>query len=143
MRPPLPVAVFTVLKRAMYPIEACVQPSSRQWVEYLAYDRAYLNSTLCTTQSFFDYVRHSSLSEKAVYYLNNTLQTLRENLTHPYFATSDSTISTVMTLVILADVIDDRNAAKRHAQGLYQLVRLRGGIGALRYNTELQVKVLR
>ncbi|KAK3904890.1 hypothetical protein C8A05DRAFT_42094 [Staphylotrichum tortipilum] len=134
---------FTVLKRAMYPVEACVQPSDGQWVEYLAYDRAYLSSTLCTTQSFFDYVRNATLSEKAVYHLNNTLQTLRENLADPYFATSDSTISTVLTLVILADVIDDRNAAKRHAQGLYQLVQLRGGIAALRHNRELQVKVLR
>ena len=127
----------------MYPVEACVQPSEGQWVEYLAYDRAYLNSTLCTTQSFFDFVRHSALSDTAVYHLNNTLQTLRQNLADPYFATSDSTISTVLTLVILADVIDDSNAAKRHAQGLYQLVHLRGGISALQHNRELQVKVLR
>lgn len=134
---------FTVLTQAMYPIEACIQPNDPQWVEYLAYDRAYLNSVLCATRGFYDFVFGGSIGETAIHHLNKTLHTLGENLAGGELATSDSTISTVLTLAILSDVMNDNGAAKKHMQGLYQLVQVRGGIPGLRHNPELQSKVLR
>ncbi len=136
-------SVLTVLKQAIHPVEACIQPDDGPWLEYLAYDRAYLYSALCTTQTFFDFVREAAFDGRAMQHLNKTLRALRQNLALPQLATSDSTIATVMTLVLLADVMNDRNAARRHMQGLYQLVHMRGGIAGLRHNRELQAKVLR
>jgi len=127
----------------MYPIEACIQPGDGQWVEYLAYDRAYLHSVLCATRGFYDFALGGVFGEKAIHHLNKTLHTLGQNLAGGELATSDSTISTVLTLAMLSDVMNDNSAAKKHMQGLYQLVQLRGGISGLRHNTELQSKVLR
>ncbi|KAK4120924.1 hypothetical protein N657DRAFT_692803 [Parathielavia appendiculata] len=134
---------FTVIKRSIYPVEACVQPSDSQWLEYMTYDQAYLHSVLCSTQGFFDFVREAKFGPKVIYYLNKTLQTLREHLADDELATSNSTISTVLTLVMLSDVMDDTAAAKNHLQGLYQLVNIRGGILALQNHMDLQAKVLR
>jgi hypothetical protein len=134
---------FTILKQAMYPVELCVQPSDGQWVEYLAYDAAYVHSVLCATQGFFDFVGQARFGEKAIHHLNKTLHTLCQNLADTHLATSDSTISTVITLAMLADVMADATAATNHMQGLYQLVNIRGGIPGLRHNSELQSKVLR
>jgi hypothetical protein len=134
---------FTVIKQSIYPVEACIQPSDAQWVNYLTYDRAYLHSVLCSTQGFFDFVREARFGVKVIYYLNRTMHTLRENLADDERATSDSTISTVLTLVMLSDVMGDTSAAKKHMQGLYQLVSIRGGIVGLRHNMDLQAKVLR
>ncbi|KAK4238931.1 hypothetical protein C8A03DRAFT_43410 [Achaetomium macrosporum] len=120
---------LTVLKQAMYPIEACVQPDDSTWLEFLAYDRAYLHSILCSAQAYFDFIREARLGEKAIHHLNLTLSNLRRNLADSKLATSDSTIFPP--------------AAKQHMQGLYQLVSLRGGIAGLRHKTEVQAKVLR
>lgn len=127
----------------MYPVELCVQPTDGQWVEYLAYDVAYVHSVLCATQGFLDYMGQARLGEKAIHHLNRTLHTLRQNLADIQLATTDSTISTVITLALLSDATGDTTAATNHMHGLYQLVNIRGGISALRYNSELQAKVLR
>lgn len=127
----------------MYPVELCVQPGDGQWVEYLAYDAAYVHSIICATQSFFDFVGQARFGEKAIHHLNRSLHTLRQNLADNQLATSDSTISTVITLALLSDVMGDATAATNHMQGLYQLVNIRGGIPGLRHNSELQSKVLR
>ncbi|KXX77080.1 hypothetical protein MMYC01_206332 [Madurella mycetomatis] len=134
---------FTILKNAMYPIEACVQPSNRQWVEYLAYDRAYVHSVLFAAQGFFDYVREARFGNVTMRHLTSALNMLRQNLLSKDLATSDSTISTVLTLTLMADILGDTDAARQHIQGLYQMVSLRGGIRSLGYNSELQSKVLR
>lgn len=131
------------MKQAMYPVETCIQPHQSQWIEYLSYDRAYLHSALCATQSFLDFVREKRFSEKALYHLNRCLQTLRQNLANSKMAMSDSTISTVMTLAALSDAVNDTVAAKSHMQGLYKLVNLRGGILNFHHNIELQSKALR
>jgi hypothetical protein len=132
------------MKTAMYPVEACVQPSDHgQWVEYLAYDQSYVHSVLFATQAFFDYVQTGRFGDKTLRHLNKTLSTLRQRLLHDELATSDSTISIVLTLAMMADILDDAEATKNHIQGLHKLVTLRGGILGLSDNNELQSKVLR
>ncbi|KAK4101122.1 hypothetical protein N658DRAFT_524308 [Parathielavia hyrcaniae] len=134
---------FTVIKQSIYPVEACVQPIDSHWLEYMTHDQAYLHSVLCSTQGFFDFLREARFGAKVIYYLNRTLQKLRENLADSELATSNSTISTVLTLAILSDVMNDPAAAKKHTQGLYILVSLRGGIFVFQDHPDLQAKVLR
>ncbi|KAL2167994.1 hypothetical protein VTG60DRAFT_529 [Thermothelomyces hinnuleus] len=134
---------FTVLKESMYPVEVCVQPSDGQWVEYLAYDRAYLHVTLSSTQGYLDFAREARFGIKTIQHLNKSLRLLREKLAVTELAISDSTISTVLTLTMFSDILGYSDAAQQHLKGLYQLVSLRGGIQALRHNPELQFKVLR
>lgn len=134
---------LTVIKESVYPVEVCVQPSEGQWIEYLAYDRAYFHVILSSTQGFLDFAREAKFGTKTIQHLNKALHLLRENLAVTEYAISDSTISTVLTLTWFSDMLDNSDAAQKHMKGLYHLVSLRGGIQALRHNLELQSKILR
>ncbi|KAK4182578.1 hypothetical protein QBC35DRAFT_395685 [Podospora australis] len=134
---------FSILKQAAYPVEACVQPEPQQWVEPLAYDRAYTHSILFATQAFFDWAREKRFSNIVFGHLNRCISSLRENLLDNERAVSDSTIATVITLGLMADLIGDVEAERKHVEGLYKLVQLRGGIRQLSHNQQLQSKALR
>ncbi|KAK3684052.1 putative necrosis-inducing factor-domain-containing protein [Podospora appendiculata] len=62
---------------------------------------------------------------------------------HSGTAVSDATIAIIMTLCMVADAMGDPEAAKKHINGLHKIVTLRGGLGALRHNYTLQLKVCR
>ncbi|KAK0704876.1 hypothetical protein B0H67DRAFT_603885 [Lasiosphaeris hirsuta] len=136
---------FTSLKQAIYPVEVCMEADldTSQWVYYLAYDKAYVYSVLFTTRAFFDYIRDQTIGHEAIAYLQNSLEFLRLNLADRDAQTSDSTIAVVLSLALMSDLIGDSKSAEAHLKGLYQMVKLRGGIKALRTNSQLQKKVCR
>ncbi|KAK3344259.1 hypothetical protein B0T25DRAFT_463449 [Lasiosphaeria hispida] len=136
---------FTSLKQAIYPVEVCMEPDldTSQWVSYLAYDKAYIYSVLFTTRAFFDYIRDQTIGREAIAYLQNSLEFLRLNLADRDAQTSDSTIAVVLSLALMSDLVGDSESAEAHLKGLSQMVKLRGGINALRSNSQLQKKVCR
>lgn len=134
---------FTIIKQSAYPVETCVQPDSRQWVEYLTYDQAYLHSALFSTNAFFDWRRSAKFGSVTLQHLTTCISRLRQNLLDACLATSDSTITTVNTLAMMADLYGDYDNARKHLQGLSKIVEVRGGIKALQYNPQLQSKILR
>ncbi|KAK0741795.1 hypothetical protein B0T21DRAFT_345677 [Apiosordaria backusii] len=134
---------FTVIKQAVYPVETCVQPDSHQWVEYLSYDQAYLHSVLFSTHAFFDWSRSAKIGDVTMHHLNTCIVSLQQNLLNACLAVSDSTITTVTTLAMMADLFGDYEDERKHIEGLFKIVEVRGGIRALQYNPQLQSKVLR
>ncbi|KAK0670032.1 hypothetical protein QBC41DRAFT_98710 [Cercophora samala] len=134
---------FTVVKQSAYPVETCVQPDSRQWVEYLTYDQAYLHSALFSTNAFFDWRRSAKFGDVTLHHFTTCISRLRQNLLDACLATSDSTMTTVNTLAMMADLFGDYDNARKHLQGLFKMVEVRGGIRALQYNPQLQSKILR
>lgn len=117
--------------------------TASHWVEYLALDRAYVQSVLFTTHAFFDCMRGARLGIATMRHLSNSLTLLRENLLRHDLATSDPTIAVVLSLAMAADVLGDVETAGKHVEGMFQLVKLRGGITALKDNKQLQAKVCR
>ncbi|KAK4166281.1 hypothetical protein QBC43DRAFT_233681 [Cladorrhinum sp. PSN259] len=134
---------FTTLKTTMYPIETVVRPPMDQWFEYIAYDRAYLNCVLFATQAFIDWARDQKISRSSFEHLNLAMTNLRQSLATASQAPSDSTMAVVVTLTLMSDVLQDHDAGRKHIEGLYHLVQMRGGIRTLQDNPQLQIKVLR
>jgi len=137
---------FSVIKQNMYPIEAVIQPPADPWLDYLAYDRAYLQCVLFATQSFLDWRRDGRIGELSFQHLNAAMQSLRQNLAkddHTALTASDSTMAVVVTLSMMAEVLHDGTAAGNHLEALFHLVQMRGGIHAVQHNPQLQTKILR
>ncbi|KAK4228103.1 hypothetical protein QBC38DRAFT_476161 [Podospora fimiseda] len=134
---------FTTLKTSMYPVETIVQPPMDQWLDYLAHDRAYLACVLFAAQAFLDWARDRKIGKLSLQHLNSAMHNLRQTLAESSQTPTDSTLAVVVTLSMMSDVMQDYDAAKKHVEGLYQLIQMRGGIRTLQYNPQLQVKVLR
>jgi len=107
-------------------------------------DSLFLYSTLYTTQGFFDVIRRGVFGADTIKYLGMSLALLRDKLaTDSNVQTSNVTIAAVVSLALMADKFGDVESARKHVQGLYQMVHLRGGIKTFQNNPQLQVKVCR
>ncbi|THC89648.1 hypothetical protein EYZ11_010911 [Aspergillus tanneri] len=89
------MAVFTELKKPLYPVEVCVEFN--------------LARSAC-----LDFVQAES-------------------------STSDTTIATVVALVMMTALVARSSVARQHMAGLRQIVRLRGGASTLKSNSELRI----
>ncbi|KUJ15199.1 uncharacterized protein LY89DRAFT_106229 [Mollisia scopiformis] len=136
---------FTILMQAMYPIQLCLSVDSRNtvWMEYLQTDTMFLHSQLWLAQTYFDWTQNRPPSRRALLHESKTLHLLRHRVTDPSTATSDQTISVVVTLVNMTALSGHRELARKHMAGLSKMVSVRGGLRALRENTQLQLKVCR
>jgi hypothetical protein len=137
--------VFTILKQSLYPVEIClnVYPRSTIWFDYLYCDAMYLHCLLWTTQAYFDWISHQETSRAAMLHMSKTLDLLKYRLNDPRLAIADTTIFVVVLLVMTSVVLDDYDAATKHIAGLYRMVMLRGGLGALKGDAQMQIKVCR
>lgn len=68
---------------------------------------------------------------------------LRQRLNDPSLSIADTTIFVVVLLVMASTLLGDEDTAKKHMDGLYRMVMLRGGLGALEEDTQMQIKVCR
>ncbi|KAK9238879.1 hypothetical protein V1525DRAFT_387078 [Lipomyces kononenkoae] len=73
-------------------------------------------------------------------HVNKTLVLLQKKLAETNLVITDSTIFTVLALAMLSGALDDLEATKKHIHGLYQLIKLRGGMEALARKYALQIK---
>lgn len=142
-RTQLVFAWFSVIKQNMYPIETVIQPPKDPWLDYLAYDSAYLQCVLFASQAFLDWGRERRIGELSFHHLNAAMQSLRQTLAKDDLTASDSTIAVVVTLSMMAGVLHDCSAASKHLEALFHLLQMRGGIRAVQHNPQLQIKVFR
>ncbi|KAK3321365.1 hypothetical protein B0T19DRAFT_466711 [Cercophora scortea] len=127
---------FNVPKQALYPVETGKSGWPRTSL-------AYVHSVLYANQAFYDYRRDAKLGNKTIHHLTKTLALLQDNIYQQGTAVSDVTISIILTLCMVADAMGDPEAAKKHIHGLHTIVTLRGGLGALRHNNAVRLKVCR
>jgi hypothetical protein len=137
--------VFTVLGQAMYPIELCLTFDLRKLflVEYLAVDALYCHSVLWMTQAYFDGLRGHEYSSIEIHHAHQTLVMLQQRLDDSRFATSDSTICVVLSLVNMTALIGNHEASRKHMMGLCKMVEMRGGVRAFTENSQIQLKICR
>ncbi|KAK3387829.1 hypothetical protein B0H63DRAFT_493869 [Podospora didyma] len=134
---------FVVIREAMYPEKLCPAPQMSPWIEYMAYDTAYLHTIFFSSQAFTDFSQKSCFGPGLITHCNNALTSLRENLVKSELATSDSTIAVVLSLTLMSEILADRETAKKHMHGLFQLVQLRGGLRGMSASRQLQAKICR
>ncbi|KAB5583625.1 hypothetical protein GE09DRAFT_1212200 [Coniochaeta sp. 2T2.1] len=147
---------FTMMSSELYPINLCFafHPQSSVWFDYLFLDEAYVHSILFGTRAYFERRRTGTIGPASLHHLAKTLELLRQKLETPpppcpysaddttkYFP--DSTISVVVGLTTAADALGDADSAAKHTAGLHRLVMMRGGLGSLSGNRQLQIKACR
>jgi Fungal specific transcription factor domain len=113
------------------------------WFEYLLSDAPFLHSILWTTQAYFDWIQGTRISEKALIHESKAITLLQERLNHPRIAVRDTTIAVVVNLVLTAALVGQFSTARKHMRGLYQILKLRGGLKQLKGNSQLQIKICR
>ncbi|KAF9878164.1 hypothetical protein CkaCkLH20_04202 [Colletotrichum karsti] len=136
---------YTVIKEAMYPVEWCVRfdASKTPWFFWLMMDPAYLHSTLFTVALLNDWVRGTKRSKKTNYHIGKTLKYLNQNLANKDTAVADSTVATIVTVSIVAELFGDHASSTAHVAGLRQIVKLRGGVDSFQHNLQLYAKTCR
>lgn len=133
------------MKKEMYPINLCMtfDPTNSIWFEYLGRDAAYVHSILFATRAYFDWLGGRTCGREGLAHLTKTLELLRGTLEDESEAISETTISVIVGLAMAADCFGDRVAAARHVQGLHKIIMMRGGLGSLSKNSQLQIKSCR
>ncbi|KAJ9273845.1 hypothetical protein DTO212C5_124 [Paecilomyces variotii] len=135
----------TVMKKMMYPVECCVdlRNEEQNWFRDLSHDPAYAHTILSTARAYFDFVGSQTFGPRAIMHMNKTMFRLRNKLAETDLVITDSTIFTVLALVLISEALDDHEAAQKHLHGLHELVKLRGGIKGLAQKPLLQIKCCR
>ncbi|KAK1523782.1 uncharacterized protein CCOS01_08869 [Colletotrichum costaricense] len=136
---------YAVVKETMYPIEWCLQydESKTPWFYWLLTDAAFLHSILFTVGLMNDTVKGDSPSKHTNFHIWKTLQLLNQNIADQDMALADSTIATIVSMCMVAEIFGQRDNAAAHIQGMRQIVKLRGGIESFSHNLQLQVKICR
>ncbi|KAK2615437.1 hypothetical protein N8I77_002191 [Diaporthe amygdali] len=114
------------------------------WVNCILQDEAYFHSTLAISASYVDfYQRKPSLSLKTLHHIAKAYELVNIKLSGPE-SVSDSAIAAVVALIMYQQVHNQHYTGLVHLHGLYQMIRLRGGIySLLEENRVLALKALR
>jgi Fungal specific transcription factor domain len=134
----------------LFPLEKCMffDRRAENWIAPLAVDPAYLHAMIFTAQFYFDALRcggSAYISRRSMPHFLKTLKLLRERMANDDNTAklSDSTAAAIMGLVGHAHLTGDFKSARYHMEGLYKIVRLRGGVASFRKNAKLLVEILR
>ncbi|KAJ0375760.1 hypothetical protein COL26b_006082 [Colletotrichum chrysophilum] len=90
-----------------------------------------------------DWLLGSKRSKKTNYHICKSLNYLNENIASKEMAIADSTVATIVTMSMVAEMFGDHAASAAHVAGLRQIVKLRGGIESFRHNLQLFAKICR
>ncbi|KAK3372243.1 hypothetical protein B0H63DRAFT_563697 [Podospora didyma] len=144
----LVLGYFATVKQSLFPVQMCVaaHPNDSIWFHYLEEDAVYFHALMWSAQSYFDWLRLSSVSPSplSLHHMAKTLEGLRQRLYEGSpLATSDTTIAVVSTLIMVANLLGYSKSANVHMDGLRKIVMLRGGLASLDDNPLVQLKVCR
>ena len=115
----------------------------QHWFEDLSHDPAYAKTILHSAQVYFDVVKRQTFGPTVVMHMNMAIILQRKRLAATSLTIIDSIIFFVLALAMFSEALDDLEVAKKHLHGLYQLIKLRGGVAALDEKHSLQIKCCR
>lgn len=124
---------FTIVKPSTFTVEHALVEVDWQGMfcfTDLAQSPAMVHSMLFTAQAFRDVMLRMPIGEVAQVHLSQSLHYLQQSLNDTDFATSTTTMAVVTSLATTAAFFGEFDTAKKHMDGLYQMVNLRGGLGA-------------
>ncbi|KAK9351077.1 hypothetical protein V1523DRAFT_417882 [Lipomyces doorenjongii] len=96
---------------------------------------------LLLTSASNDLILRRPLSNTTCRHLRSTLPILNKRLSDTDAHRHDMILYVVGILASIAILFGDYNAAKMHAAGLSEIIRLRGGFGAVNYNPLIQLSI--
>ncbi|CAK7203231.1 hypothetical protein SEUCBS139899_005962 [Sporothrix eucalyptigena] len=139
------------MKSAMYPIERHVGIGTDEpgWLSKttMCRDTDYAQIVAYSALAFFDTaqqdVKSGHNNQRALIHMTRGIQLLRKRVSMLDFSSTDATIFLALALGMFSEAHDELEAAQKHLSGLFQLVRLRGGIKALSDRRFLQIKCCR
>ncbi|OKL57909.1 hypothetical protein UA08_06443 [Talaromyces atroroseus] len=136
---------INTMQKAMYPVENCIDlnEDGRCWYEGFCRDPAFGQTVWHSARAFFNISKSNAMESVTNMEINKAIVMLRQKLAYPGFLITDSTIFTVLALAMISEAFRDYEAAKQHIHGLYQMIKLRGGINALSQKHPLQLKCCR
>ncbi|KAK3375797.1 hypothetical protein B0T24DRAFT_664915 [Lasiosphaeria ovina] len=141
----------TIAKRVLFPLESCIffENRAETWIAPLAVDPAFLHVMAFTSQWYFDVIMPGKptdvVSRRTVPHYTRAIEILRQRFAHDDDPAqlSFTTVAAVMGLAGHAFVTGDIKSARNHMEGLYRIVRLRGGVSGFAGATKLVVEILR
>jgi hypothetical protein len=133
------------MQKAMYPVENCIDTpeDDRRWFEDLIHDPEYFQTVCLSARAYFDTITSQTLESTAITQMNRGIAMLRRKLSEVDMLITDSMIFLVLSLAMISEVFNDFHAAEKHLHGLYQIIKLHGGINTLSRKHLLQVKCCR
>ncbi|KAI6779227.1 uncharacterized protein J7T54_007754 [Emericellopsis cladophorae] len=137
---------FTIVKPSTYKIEVIVADDPRNNMlcfPALASNPALLHSVCFFAQAFHDTSKKSSLSPLAQTHLTMALVYLQKSLVDSVAATSEATMSTVVSLATAAAILGDLDSLQKHVDGLSRMIELRGGLDTLEPGNFIVLKATR
>ncbi|KAF5020645.1 hypothetical protein F66182_7322 [Fusarium sp. NRRL 66182] len=149
---------LTNIKESLYPIEWCFGVDRERvcWFRWLLQDPAYLHSVLFMVSAYQDLVRTRAVSGRGQdagwnddfspstrNRLRYTIKLLQEKLHDREKQLEDVTAAVIMSLAMMADAMEDKQAFEAHSNGLRRIVRMKGGLQAYNDNRQLQIKLCR
>lgn len=128
----------------MYPLSMCVGLQvTDKWIEYLSKDQAFVNSMLFAAKCTANAMENRGLGREATVYLSKTLKFLQSNLNDKEMATTDTSITVVVILILAACGMGDTDEVGHHIGGMRHMIKLRGGVSQLDHAQMIQMKVCR
>ncbi|KFA81238.1 hypothetical protein S40288_10426, partial [Stachybotrys chartarum IBT 40288] len=148
-----------------YPLDLCANNEdwNGHWWLRLLTDPAYLDSTLFNMSALIDIRGYRSqrgthdhafvvdlptemadiLSDRTRDYFDRTIRYLQHRVQDPEKQLSDSTITLVLSLAMMAELTGDDAAFEQHVGGLTKIVQLRGGLETFKNHNILRIKICR
>ncbi|KAI1333127.1 hypothetical protein F5Y16DRAFT_4135 [Xylariaceae sp. FL0255] len=129
----------------MYPIEKYTgdNPEKTYFLPLAFEDPAILHSMLFSTRAMSQLSRFCAELPEAVIHLRECVRLVNERLGSSPPILTDSTIAVVATVAFVEKSMGRHDNWKIHMRGLQEIIRLRGGIGALHSNRILCNKIQR
>ncbi|KAK7188040.1 hypothetical protein PSPO01_05734 [Paraphaeosphaeria sporulosa] len=124
---------ISILDRRLYPPEFCSKLDFMDyvWLQYVFYDEGYMHGVLAIKSSFREYLEmQAEASPDVLEHLSKAYKLTRRRLAGPE-AISDKAIAGVTILAIYQLVHGNVDIGLLHFDGLYHMVRLRGGLAKL------------
>lgn len=86
------------------------------------------------------FLGHKHSSPEVLYHLSETFRLVNEKLNSDE-ALSDTSLGTILMLIIQEQIRKEKQQADVHYQGLRRMIQLRGGISTLENNPPLLLKI--
>lgn len=109
--------------------------------QLLCSEKLCFYAILLLTSASNDLMLRQPLSSATFRHLRRTLPILNARLSDTGAYKNDITLYVISILASIAILFGDYDAAKLHAAGLSEIIRLRGGFGAINYNPVIQFSI--
>lgn len=142
----LVIVALTIIKPPTYTLEFHLVdgPKANMFCfSHFPSNPALLHAILFVTQAFQDRAQGLPFGNKAQFHLAKALLHLQSSINNDKTATSNCTITAVVSLATAAAILGDNETLEKHMAGLCRMIELRGGIETFERGSLIESKASR